>query len=164
MSSQPSKTHDRWSQLSRSELIALGKTIVREKLERLGCTVDPPNGLLDGRLHVTTPSGRSIEVFVSTQRVGGYVFWTKRRFHPASDRFAAIVLLADAEDPDVYLVPSSEWLDASPPLKDRDNVGKKSEPEFGISLARSSLPALARYGWERVTPLLRDEEYTTPGA
>lgn len=158
MSAQLSKTDDRWSQLSRSELIALGKTIVRERLESVGCTVETPTGLLDGRLHATTPSGRSIEVFVSTQRVGGYVFWTKRRFQPANDRFAAIVLLADAQDPHVYLVPSTEWRNASAPLKDRDNIGKKSEPEFGISLARSSLPALARYRWDRVASLLRGVE------
>lgn len=72
-----------------------------------------PTSLIDGRLDVRTPSGRSIEVFVSTQRVGGYVLWTKRRFQPASNRFAAIVLLADAGDPYVYLVPSTEWRSAS---------------------------------------------------
>jgi hypothetical protein len=87
-------------------------------------------------------------VFVSTQRVGGYVFWTKRRFQPASDRFAAIVLLGDARDPSVYLVPSTEWSSASPPFTDRDNVGKRSEPEYGISLARSHLAALQRYAWD----------------
>jgi hypothetical protein len=79
--------------------------------------------------------------------VGGYVFWTKRRFQPASDRFAAIALLGDGKDPNLYLVPSTEWLTASAPFTNRDNVGKKSEPEFGISLARSSLPALQRYAW-----------------
>jgi hypothetical protein len=57
------------------------------------------------------------------------------------------VLLADREDPDLYLVPSTEWRSASPPFTDRDNVGNKSEPEYGISLARSSLPALQRYRW-----------------
>jgi hypothetical protein len=46
---------------------------------------------------------------VATQRLCGYVFWTKRRFAPASSRFAAIVLLAEAADPEVYLVPSTEW-------------------------------------------------------
>jgi len=50
-----------------------------------------------------------------TQRVGGYVFWTKRRLQPASTRFVAIVLLDDAEDPNLYLVPSTEWRNASPP-------------------------------------------------
>ena len=60
-----------------------------------------------------------MEVFVSTQRLGGYLFWIKRRFQPASHRFAAIVLLADAEEPYVHLVPSTEWRNASPPLTDR---------------------------------------------
>ena len=141
-------TQDRWSQLGRQELIALGRTLVTDRLESLGCTVEAPSSRIGGKLDVRTPSGCSIEVFVSTQRVGGYVFWTKRRFQPASNRFAAIVLLADAEDPDLYVVPSTEWLTAAPPLTDRPNVGKKSEPEYGISVARSSLAALERYRWD----------------
>jgi hypothetical protein len=111
--------------------------------------VTAPSSRIGGKLEVETPSGRSVEVFVSTQRLGGYVFWTKRRFQPASNRFAAIVLLADADDPDVYLVSSTEWRNASPPLTDRDNIGKRSEPEYGISLARSSLDALERYAWDK---------------
>ncbi len=121
--------------------------MVTERLEGLGCTVEAPSGRISGKLDVETPSGRSIEVFVSTQRVGGYVFWTKRRFGPASDRFAAIALLSDAEEPDLYLIPSVEWRNAAPPFTDRDNVGKRSEPEYGVSVARSSLPALERYRW-----------------
>ena len=147
MSASKTMTDDRWSQLSRQELIALGRTLVIERLEMLGCTVTPPSSRVGGKLEVETPSGRSLEVFVSTQRLGGYVFWTKRRFTPAGNRFAVIVLLADAEDPDVYVVPSTAWRKASPPLTDRPNVGKRSEPEYGISLARSSLPALQRYAW-----------------
>jgi hypothetical protein len=138
-----SDVNERWARLTRQELIALGRSLIIERLEKLGCTVKAPTS----KLEVETPSGRALEVFVSTQRLGGYVFWTKRRFTPASDRFAAIVLLADAEEPDVYLVPSTEWQSASPPLTDRPNVGKKSEPEYGISLARSWLPALQRYAW-----------------
>ena len=107
----------------------------------------PPSSRIGGKLDVETPSARWLEVFVSTQRVGGYVFWTKRRFTPATNRFAVIVLLAEAKDPAVYLVPSTEWRSASPPLTDRPNVGKRSEPEYGVSLARSSLPALQRYAW-----------------
>ena len=151
MSTRPSTADDRWSQLSRSELTALGKTTVRDRLESRGCTVKMPTSQIDGRLEATTPSGRSLEVFVSTQRVGGYAFWTQRRLPLASDRFVAVVLLADADDPSVYIVPSTDWRDASPPLKNRPNIGKKSEPEFGISLARSSLPALARYAWDEAS-------------
>jgi hypothetical protein len=143
-----SKTDDRWSQLSRSDLIALGRKIVTERLESVGCTVTPPSSLTGGHLDVRTPSGHSIEVFVSTQRLGGYVFWTQRRFQIASSRFAAVVLLADEDDPRLYLVPSTEWRNAAPPLKNRPNVGNKSDPEYGISVARASLPALARYEWD----------------
>jgi hypothetical protein len=107
-----------------------------------------PSRLTGGKLEVQTPSGRHLEVFASTQRLGGYVFWTKRRFQPASNRFAAIVLLAEAQDPQLYLIPSTEWLNAAPPLRDRPNVGKRSEPEYGISLARSSLDKLERYAWD----------------
>jgi hypothetical protein len=148
LSANPTKTDDRWSQLSRGELIALGKTIVIERLEALGCTVTPPSSLTAGKIEVRTPSGRDMEVFVSTQRVGGYVFWTKRRFQPASDRFAAIALLGEGKHPDLYLVPSTDWLTEPAPFTNRDNIGKKSEPEFGLSLARSSLPALERYIWK----------------
>src|SRR5262249_34918526 len=148
MNPDVSAAHDRWSQLSRGKLSALGKTTVRERLERLGCDVEMPKSLTDGKLQLRTPSGRTAEVFRSTARPGGYVFWTKRRFQPASNRFSAVVLLADAEEPSVYLVPSVAWRNASPPLKDRPNVGKRSEPEYGISLARSSLAALERYSWD----------------
>ena len=74
MSLHRSMAADRCSELTRSELIALGKTIIRDRQERLGCSVQAPSSLVDGRLMVRSPSGRSVEVFVSTQRVGGYVF------------------------------------------------------------------------------------------
>jgi hypothetical protein len=144
-------TENGWSQLGRQELIARGRTLVRQRLERLGAAVQAPGGRAGGRLEVTTPSGRELEVFVSTQRVGGYAFWTKQRFEPAGDRLVAIVLLGDAAQPELYLVPSTEWRDASPPLTDRDNVGKASAPEYGISLARSWLPTLQRYRWDEAT-------------
>jgi hypothetical protein len=105
------------SSSAEAELIALGKTIVTKRLESLGCTVEAPSSRIGGKLDVRTPSGRSIEVLVSTQRLGGYVFWTKRRLQPASNRFAAIVLLADAVEPDVYLVPNIAWRNASPPSR-----------------------------------------------
>jgi hypothetical protein len=136
-----------WSQLGRTERIALGKTLVRDRLERQGCAVASPRSLIDGRLAVRTPSGRALEVFVSTQKVGGYVFWTKQRLELDPDRFAAIVLLIDGEDPELYLVPTTEWRTAGPPFTNRDNLGKRSAPEYGISLAHSSLPMLERYIW-----------------
>ncbi|HEY4278056.1 MAG TPA: hypothetical protein VGM91_07555 [Conexibacter sp.] len=150
MAARRNATEDRWSELSRSELIALGRALVTERLESIGCTVQAPTGRGAGMLGVRTPTGRMVEVFVSTQRVGGYAVWTKRRFAPAEDRYAAVVLLGEAEEPVLYVVPSTtpEWHDAAGPFTNRDNVGKKSEAEWGISLAHSSLPALERFAWD----------------
>jgi hypothetical protein len=148
LTGQTEASGSRWADLGRTELIALGKSMVTERLEELGCRVGAPGGLARGHLDVATPSGLSLEVFVSTQRVGGYVFWTKRRFEPDGHRFAAIALLDAVQDPGLYLIPSIEWRHPSPPLKDRPNVGKRSEPEYGITLARSSLAALGRFGWD----------------
>jgi hypothetical protein len=148
MGAKPATNENRWSGLTRQDLVALGKTLVTERLEAIGCTVTPPTARLGGRLTVQTPSGKVAEVFVSTQRLGGYVFWTKRRLQLAANRFAGVVVLTEAEEPLVYLVPSLEWSHATPPLKDRDNIGRRSEPEYGISMARSSLPSLSRYAWD----------------
>src|SRR4051794_16742614 len=99
---------------------------------------------MDGNLEVRTVSGRLIEVFVSTQRPGGYAFWHKRRLRPASDRFAAVFVLQEPV-PDLYLIPTNEWLNASAPLTDRAYEGRQSEPEYGIDLNSASLQ---KYRWE----------------
>ena len=132
--------------LGRGELVSRGRTLVTTRLERVGCTVKPPTKRGEP-FSVRTPSALALEMYVSTQRVGGYVFWPKRRFTPAINLLAAVVLLVDAPEPDLYLIPSTEWLDAKPPFTDRDNIGKRSEPEYGISVARSSLPALEPFLW-----------------
>ena len=141
---------------SRSELIAMGRGIVTERLRQLGCTVREPDHPGHGKLEVRTPSGRAVEVRVSTQRVGGYAFWEKRRLELAENRLVALVVLGDAKDPHghaedqhVFLVPTTEWRTASPPFTDRDNVGTRSDPEYGVSLARSWLGELERFSWER---------------
>jgi hypothetical protein len=106
-----------------------------------------PSNPRDGKLAVRTGGGRSLEVFVSTQRVGGYAFWTKRRLQLGEHRFAVLVLLGDEPEPTVYLVPSLAWVNASPPLTDRDYEGGKSEPEYGIDITRSAVTLLRRYAW-----------------
>jgi len=133
----------------RQELIAFGRGLVTERLEALGCTVEAPNGNR-GALAVMTPSGRSLDVLVSTQRVGGYAYWEQARLDLSDDRVAAIVLLADDDDPRVYLVPTTDFADPHPeaPLVNREHANTRSAPEYGILLSRAQLPALARYGWD----------------
>jgi hypothetical protein len=133
---------------STTDLIAFGKRLATAKLEEAGCRVTPPGNPREGKLAVRTPSGRRVEVFVSTQRIGGYAFWTKRRLQPAADRFAVVVLFDAAPSSRLYLVPSTEWDHARSPLTDRDYVDQASEPEYGIELGRSRLDQLEQYAWD----------------
>ena len=131
---------------TRSALVAEGLRLVTRRFQSVGCTVDEP-ARRGGTFEVRTPSGRTLGMYVSTQHVGGYAFWPKRRFTPASDLIAAIALVNAGPEPDLYVIPSTEWLNARSPFTDRDNVGKRSEPEYGVSLSRSSLPALEPFRW-----------------
>jgi hypothetical protein len=46
-----------------------------------------------------------------------------------------------------YVVPSNAWVEAAPPLTDRDYVGRKSEPEYGIEIGAPQVPLLRRFRW-----------------
>lgn len=131
---------------SRSALVSIGLQLVTQRLESVGCTIEAPPRR-GAAFAVRTPSARKLGFYISTQHVGGYAFWPKRRFTPASDLLAAIVLISADPEPDLYVIPSTEWLTARSPFTDRDNVGKRSEPEYGVSLSRSSLPHLERFRW-----------------
>jgi hypothetical protein len=48
------------------------------------------------------------------------------------------------------MLPSDARADPWSHLRPR-HIGKRSEPEFGVSLARSSLAALERYLWDEGT-------------
>jgi hypothetical protein len=144
-------TRGRWAELEGVALMTAGKDLVTERLEGLGCTVTRSSNPIDGKLGVRTSGGRSLEVFVSTQRLGGYAFWTKRRLQPSRHRLAALVLLGDDPQPELYIVPSYDWLRAEPPLTDRDYEGRASDPEYGIDLGPASLPSLRRYAWTDTT-------------
>ncbi len=47
-------------------------------------------------------------MFVSTQRVGDYAMWIKRRLLPPQ-RFAALILLDGPQDPRLFLLATTDW-------------------------------------------------------
>lgn len=136
----------RWSAMGRREITEIGRALVQQRFEKVGCAVTRDRDARSGRMIVRGRTVRS-EVYVSAQRVGGYAFWTKRRLHPAAHRFAALVLLAESAPPELYLIPTLDWLNATPPLTDRDYIGLASEPEWGVEINSAALPTLRRYRW-----------------
>src|SRR5258708_5541373 len=65
-----------------------------------------------------------------------YVFLVKKHF--SLDAYRAVVLVVfpqDADHPELYLVPADAWRTPNAPFVDRDYEGRKSRPEYGISLS-----------------------------
>jgi hypothetical protein len=80
----------------------------------------------------------------------------KRHFAIRPDTFLCLVHLAEGAEADIYLIPSLAWHDPRPPFASYDYVGKKSEPEHGLSVSRKTLPMLAQYRFADVLPPLLD--------
>jgi hypothetical protein len=139
-----------WSTLGRREIKELGRSLVEQRFEARGCVVTRDADARSGRL-VVRRRETIIEVYVSTQRAGGYALWTKRRLQLDGDRYVALVVLADGEPPQLFAVPTLAFLDPVPPLVSRDYIGLASEPEYGIELTASALDALDRYAWDAGT-------------
>jgi hypothetical protein len=83
----------------------------------------------------------------------------------AAHRFAVVVLLGQAPEPGVHLVPSLEWVEASPPLTDRGYEGGRSVPEYGIEgftlmADRASGRLVAVSYWESESDMQASEEAT----
>lgn len=71
-------------------------------------------------------------------------------FALGSNRWMALVILEAAQpEPAIYLVPSMVWAAPNSVFVSRDYEGKKSEPEYGLTINRATLQTLEPY---RMTP------------
>ena len=86
---------------------------------------------------------------------GGYAFMKKATFLTDPSRLVALVHCLDGEPPVLYLIQGSAWLTSTRLLVARDyGEGRKSAPEYGISLARRNAKELDRYRFETVVDAL----------
>ncbi len=81
------------------------------------------------------------DVQVKSVRGPQYVYMTKEKFRPRKNLLLALVIFeSDDQEPSLMLIPSLDWLDKSYPfLKDYDYEGKKSKPEYGVSITKSNI-------------------------
>jgi hypothetical protein len=68
-----------------------------------------------------------------------------------------MVLLGEGQPPDLYLIPATEWLSPNALLVDRDYVGLKSKPEWGVQLSGRTRPLLAPYRFDAAVSLYQDQ-------
>jgi len=98
--------------------------------------------------------GTYLEVQVKATRGNNYVYVRKSVFPIHPNRYLAYVAFDGDREPDVFLVPSTAWATPNRLLVNRDYVGKRSAPEYGLNLSPTTRPLLDPYRFENVITAL----------
>jgi len=119
---------------------AAGELLVASRIALFGYQVYRP--LADDRgvdLVVDIGNGQHAMVQVKSVHPGSYVFMRKSTF--ALKPWVSVGLVVfDADHemwPNLYLIPATSWLTPVSPLSENDYEGKKSVPEFGLSISKN---------------------------
>ena len=140
-----------WTHLSRQRLGRYAEYFVKMRFTLAGLDVYTPE--VDDRgldFVVRAGPGRFYEFQVKSGRASNnYVFMQKAHFEPAPDLYLALVPFTEAEEPSVYLIPSTMWSEPTAPFTSRDYEGRKSPPEWGLALTKAGRLALEEYRFER---------------
>jgi hypothetical protein len=94
------------------------------------------------------------DVQVKSLRGMGYIFFPKDKFELRPNLLAAIAVLLPQEPPHLFLIPSQAWTTPNQLFVSRDYLGKKSKPEWGLSLNKTTYPLLKNYTFDQVVSSL----------
>lgn len=76
---------------------------------------------------------------VKSVHPGSYIYMKKATF-PLKPWVTVGVVVFDQDheaEPSLFLIPATHWCTPAPPLVERDYVGKKSPPEFGLNVNKN---------------------------
>jgi len=86
-----------------------------------------------------------LDIQVKSVRNNNYVFMQKDVFEPRKNLLLALVLFEDKKEPILLLIPSLDWKNKKHPyLVERNYEGKKSKPEWGISITKGNIESIKK--------------------
>ena len=100
-------------------------------------------------------NGTFLSIQVKSIREKGYVFMQKEKFDLSSDLYLALAILDEGEEPRLFLIPSIAWKQPNALLVDRDYIGKKSKPEWGLNLSKKNVVLLEEYEFFQMASQLK---------
>jgi len=139
-----------WNRLSHLQIGRYAEYFVKMEFTLFGFEVYTAEVDDRGVDFVIRKDDRYYDVQVKSARGFKYIFFPKDKFSPRDNLLAAIVLFFDGEPPQLYLIPSKEWLKPNALLVSRDYEGKKSKPEWGLNLSKKNLPLLSRFAFDKI--------------
>jgi hypothetical protein len=139
-----------WAHLDRLKIGRYGEYYAKMALVRAGYDVYAPevdDKAIDLIVRVPDSPPRYCDVQVKTVRPAKstYLFLRKKHFTIEANRYLALVVLREGEEPAMYMIPARCWSEPKPPFSSRDYEALKSEPEYGLTLSPASLRKLEPY-------------------
>lgn len=93
-----------------------------------------------------TKDGSFFEFQVKAVRKTNYVFMRKDKWDiNAPNTYLILMIFSDYKVPDVYMIPATSWKTPDTLLRDKDYVGLKSKPEYGVNIPKKNMPLLEKY-------------------
>lgn len=136
----------RWSHLNPLQVGRYAEYLIKMELVLQGFDVYSPE--VDDRgidFVLRREPDRYWDVQVKSIRNTGYVFIPKSKFRIRPNLVVALAVFTDDREPDLFLIPATEWQQNGAlkgVLVDKDYIGLKSIPEYGINLSAKGIRAL----------------------
>ena len=93
-----------------------------------------------------TKSGKYLEVQVKSVCKTKYIFMQKEKWNIDDENIYLVLLIfEDGRFPDAFLIPAKEWKTPNQLLCDKNYVGLKSKPEYGLNLSQKNQHMLQKY-------------------
>jgi hypothetical protein len=153
-----------WSGLDKLRVGRWGEQLTTMALTQRGLDVYLPavdDRAIDLLVRIEGDPVQFAEVQVKTIRLSkqNYVFMRKKHFAIGPSRFLALVVLQEGQaDPDIFIIPSTAWCEPKAPFVSRDFEGLRSDPEFGLTVSRSTLASIEKYRLMRGSPFVRQAD------
>lgn len=145
-----------WTNLSKPQLGRYAEYLVKMELSLHG--LDVYTAEVDDKgidFIVRRDREHYYDIQVKSVRGMTYIFFPKDKLTPSDNLYAAVVLFTEGNLPELFLIPSTVWLESNQLFADRDYKGLKSKPEYGINLSKSNLPLLYPYSFEKIVEQLK---------
>jgi hypothetical protein len=140
-----------WQHLNRQQVGAFSEYFVKMELTMYGFQVytsEVDNRGID--FVARHENGPFLSVQVKSIRKKGYVFMRKQHFSLSPDLVLILAILNEGQEPRLFLIPSLEWNNPNSLLVERDYIGKKSEPEWGLNLSHKNMELLDQYAFSNM--------------
>ena len=144
-----------WSKLNKQQVGTFSEYFVKMELTMHGFQVYTTE--VDDRgidFVARYNEGPFFTVQVKSVRGFNYVFMQKDKFSPSKKLYLALAILDEGEEPNLYLIPSTAWLEPNGLFKDKNYEGKKSRPEWGLNISEKNMSLLNEYQFSQVVETL----------